>query len=235
MIHFWRFIMAIFEVFYQPGKVFSSLESRKAAWVAPLLLGVLFVVLTTFAVVHYIGMETILRQQLENTRLSPEQMQAAMSRANSPNQAYVTYAGAAVAGTLSVLLIAGLLTVFALMGSKEPKFSSNFSMVSLALFPYRLVVCAMTVLVLLAAPDRTVLDVSNMLATNVGAFMNKEGMSRGLYTLLSALDLLTFAEIGLMGYGFAKVNRTGIGFGLFSVLSLWAVYVLIRMGISLLF
>jgi Yip1 domain len=227
--------MAIFEVFYEPGKVFSSLENRKGAWVAPLLLGVLFLVLTTYAAVHYIGMETILRQQLENTRLSPEQMQVAMNRANSPNQVYVTYAGAVVAGCLSVALIAALLTVFALMGSKEPKFSTNFSMVALALFPYRLVVCAMTVLVLIAAPDRTVLDVSNLLATNVGAFLNKEGMSRGLYTLLSALDVLTFAEIGLMGYGFAKANRTGISFGLFSVLSLWAIYVLIRMGLSLLF
>jgi len=227
--------MALFEVFYQPGKVFSSLEGRKWAWVAPLLLGVLCLMLTTYVVVHYIGMETIIRQQLENTRLSPEQMQVAMNRANSPNQAYATYAGTVVAGALSVVLIAGLLTVFALMGSKEPKFSSNFSMVSLALFPYRLVVCVMTVLVLVAAPDRTVLDVSNLLATNVGAFMNKQGMSRGLYTLLSALDVLTFAEIGLMGYGFAKVNRTSIGFGVFSVLSLWAVYVLIRVGLSLLF
>jgi hypothetical protein len=227
--------MAIFEVFYQPGKVFLSLEKRKGAWVAPLLLGVLFMAVTAYAAIHYIGMETIVRQQLENTRLSPEQMQLAMSRANSPSQVYVTAGGTLVAGILSVLLIAALLTVFALMGSKEPKFSSNFSMVALALFPYRLVICLMTVLVLMSAPDRTVLDVSNLLATNVGAFMNKEGMSRGLYTLLSALDVLTFAEIGLMGYGFAKVNRTSIGFGLFSVVSLWAVYVLIRMGLSLLF
>jgi hypothetical protein len=227
--------MAIFQVFYEPGKVFSSLENRKWAWVAPLLLGVLFLSLTSYAVIHYLGMETIVRQQLENTRLSPEQMQQAMNRANSPNQPYVTFAGTVVAGALSVVLIAALLTVFALMGSKEPKFSSNFSMVALALLPYRLVICAMTVLVLIAAPDRTVLDVSNLLATNVGAFMNKEGMSRGLYTLLSALDVLTFAEIGLMGYGFAKVNRTSLGFGLFSVMSLWAVYVLIRIGLSLLF
>jgi hypothetical protein len=121
------------------------------------------------------------------------------------------------------------------VGSKQPKFSTNFSMVALALFPYRLVICLMTVLVLVASPDPGSLDVTNLLATNIGAFTNKETMSRGLYTLLSQLDILTFAEIGLLSYGFAKVNRTSISFGLFAVLSLWVVYVLIRMGLSLLF
>jgi hypothetical protein len=108
-------------------------------------------------------------------------------------------------------------------------------MVTLAYFPYTLVVCVMSVLVLLVAPDRSVLDVNNLLATNVGAFMNKDTMSSGLYTLLSSLDILSFAEIGLLSYGFAKVNRSSISFGLFAVLSLWFVWVLIRMGISFLF
>jgi hypothetical protein len=224
--------MAIFEIFYAPGKLFASLENRKAAWLAPLLLGALFLALTTWGVVHYIGMETVMRQQLENTRLTPEQMQLAMNRANSPGQVYATYAGTVIVGILSVLLIAGLLTVFALMGSKEPKFGTNFSAVALALLPYRVVICLMTLLVLVASPDRTTLDVTNLLATNLGAFMNKETTSKSLYTLLSQLDVLSFVEIGLMSYGFSKVNRTSLGFGLFSVISLWIIYVFIRVGVS---
>ncbi len=227
--------MGILEVFYQPGKLFGSLEKRRGAWVLPTILGVLLLLASTVTVVRFIGMDTIIRQQLQNTRLSPEQMQAALDRAHSPAQVYITYGSVIVAGVVSLLVIAGLLTVFAMLGSKEPKFGTNFSMVALAEFPYRLVVCAMTVLVVLAAPDRTTLDVSNLLATNAGAFVTKETMSRGLYTLLSALDILTFAEIGLLGYGFAKVNRTSVSFGLFAVLSLWIVYVLIRVGISALF
>lgn len=227
--------MGIFEVFYEPGKLFSSLEKRRAAWVLPLILGVLLLLGTSVAAIRIIGMDAIVRQQLQNTRLSPEQMQLALNRANSPAQLYITYGATVVLGTVSLLAIAGLLTLFALVGSRQPKFSTNFSMVTLAFFPYRLVICVMTVLVLLAAPDRNALDISNLLATNVGAFMNKEAMSKGLYTFLSALDVLTFAEIGLLSYGFAKVNRTSIGFGLFAVMSLWFVYVLIRMGFSVLF
>jgi hypothetical protein len=226
--------MGIFEVFYQPGKLFSSLENRRAAWVAPLILGLILTTVTSVMAIRLIGMETIFRQRLQNTQLTPEQMQTALDRANSPIVLYLSYASPVVVGLLVLLLIAGLLTIFALIGSKQPKFSTNFSMVTLAYFPYTLVVCLMTVLVLLAAPDRSVLDINNLLATNVGAFMDKDTMSKGLYALLSSVDVLSFAEIGLLSYGFAKVNRTSISFGLFSVLSLWFVYVLIKMGLSLL-
>jgi hypothetical protein len=227
--------MGIFEVFYQPGKLFSSLETRRAAWVAPLILGTLAIVVTQVAVVRRIGMETIIRQQLEGTRLSPEQLQTVMTAANTPAATYRTYAAGILVGPVSLLFIAGLLTLFALVGSKQPKYGTNFSMVTLAFFPYRLVVCLMTVLVLLTAPDPTVLDSGNLLATNVGAFMDKDTMSRGLYSFLSTLDILSFVEIGLLSYGFAKVNRTGISFGLFAVLSLWFVYMMIRVGVSFLF
>jgi hypothetical protein len=226
--------MGIFEVFYQPGKLFSSLENRRAAWAAPLILGLILTTVTTVMAIRLIGMETIIRQRLQNTQLSPEQMQNALNQANSPAILYLSYASPVVVGALALLLIAGLLTIFALIGSKQPKFSTNFSMVTLAYFPYTLVVCLMTVLVLLAAPDRSVLDINNLLATNVGAFMDKDTMSKGLYALLSSFDILSFAEIGLLSYGFAKVNRTSIPFGLFAVMSLWFVYVLIKMGLSLL-
>jgi hypothetical protein len=179
-------------------------------------------------------METIIRQRLQNSQLSPEQMQAALQRADSPAILYISYASPVVFGLLALLLIAGLLMIFALIGNKQPKFSTNFSMVTLAYFPYTLVVCVMTVLVLFAAPDRSVLDINNLLATNVGAFMDKDTTSKGLYALLSAFDVLTFVEIGLLSYGFAKVNRTSVSFGLFAVLSLWVVWVLIRIGLSLL-
>jgi hypothetical protein len=227
--------MAIFEVFYQPGKLFSTLEQRRAAWLLPMILGALLALATVAAAIHYIGMESIVRQRVEGTRLSPEQMQIAMSRALSPAQTYITYAGTVVVGVLAYLVIAGMLTVFALMSSKEPRFSTNLSMVTLAFLPYRFIVCLMALLVLIAAPDKTSLDATNLLATNVGAFVNKETMSRGLYALLSQIDVLTFTEIGLLSYGFSKVNRTSIGFGLMAVLTLWAIYVAFVVGASVLF
>ena len=171
--------MGIFEVFYQPGKLFESLKDRKFAWVLPLIVNIILLTGVTVVTLHFVGMETIIRQRLEGTRLSPEQMDLAMSRAQSPAQTYITYAGAAVGAPLTLLALAGLLSIFAMLSNRQPKFGAMFSMVTLAYLPYALVSGLMTTLVLLASPDRTSLDITNLLATNPAAFMDKATTGRG--------------------------------------------------------
>jgi hypothetical protein len=227
--------MAIFEVFYQPGKLFASLPERRYAWVLPLILGTLLLLGVTIAVVQLIGMETIVRQQIQNTRLSPEQMQAALARANSPVQLYITYTASVLGGVLVLVVIAGVLSLFAMMGSRQPPFGTMFSMVTLASLPYRLVICVMSLLVLFASPDRSSLDYSNMLATNVAAFMDKETTSKWLYSLMGSIDILSFFEIGLLAYGFSKLTKTSVFFGLVAVGTLWGVYVFAKVALSMLF
>ena len=226
---------ALVDVFFQPGTLFASLGERRGAWILPLLLNMILMVGTTALVIHYIGMETIVRQRLEQTRLSPEQMQVALSRAASPSQVYISYIGAGVGGAITMAVIAGVLFAFGLMTSKEPKYASMLAMVSLAFFPYFLVTGIMTALILLATPDRASLDVGNLIATNVGAYMNKEGMAKGLYSLLTSLDVLSFLEIGLLALGFSKLTRAGYFAGLGAVMGLWILYVSSKMAISLLF
>lgn len=227
--------MAILEVFYAPGKLFSTLEGRRGAWVLPLILTILLSLATNVFAIKKIGMESIVRQRVQSMNLSPEQMQQALDRANSPAQTYATYAATVVVLPLVLAVVAGLLMLFALVGSKQPRFGTNFSMVTLAYFPYVLVVCIMSVLVLMLAPDPTTLDSTNLLSTNVAAFIDKDTTSKGLYSLLTSMDVLSFVEIGLLSYGFSKVNRTSMSFALFSVLSLWFIYVLIRMGLAIIF
>ena len=228
--------MGIFEVFYQPGKLSPVWRNGRAAWVAPLLLGSAPASVTTVTAVRLIGMETIIRQQLQNTRLTPEQMQTALNQANSPAVLYVLTPAPVVVGLVALLLIAGLLTIFAMVGSKQPKFSTNFSMVTLAFFPYTAGdlpddgACAVS-------PRRIAvsLDINNLLATNVGAFVDKETMSKGLYTLLSRFDILTFCGDRSVVLWICEGESHQHFLWLFAVLSLWIVYVLIRMGLSFLF
>jgi hypothetical protein len=228
-------MMAIFEVFYQPGKLFASLPNRRGVWVLPLIVGMLLSLATTISAVHVIGMDTIVRQQIENQRnMSPEQMQQALNNANSPAIQYLIYGVVVLAGIFLPLIVSGGLSVFALMGNQQPKFGTMFSMVTLAYLPYTVIASLMTILVLLATTDTSVLDINNLLSTNVAAFMNKETTGKGLYAFLSSVDILSFFEIGLLGYGFSKVTKSSFFFGLFSVGSLWAVYVVVKVGLSLL-
>jgi hypothetical protein len=227
--------MGILEVFYQPGKLFSSLETRRAAWVLPLLITTVLTVATSYTAIQKIGMANIVRQQVEGLRLSPEQMQQAMDRATSPAQLYITEGATVIAVPFITLVIAGILTVFALIGSRQPKFGTNFSMVALAYLPYTLITAVMAILVVSIAPDPSTLDVNNLLSTNIGAFMDKDMTPKFLLSFLTSMDILVFGEIGFLAYGFSKVNRTSLGFGLVAIGLPWFIFILGRAGVRMLF
>jgi hypothetical protein len=228
--------MGILQVFYEPGKLFSSLEKRRAAWVLPLIVILLLSLASTLVAVNRIGMESIMRQQVENSsRLTPEQQQQQMNIANAPWIIYVVVGQVLIAVPIVILVMAGILTLFALIGSKQPKFSTNFSMVTFAYLPYSVLTAIMSILVVMIAQDPASLDIRNLLSTNVAAFMDKETTSKFLYSFLGSIDVLSFFEIGLLSYGFSKVNRTTMSFALGSVFFLWFIYVLGKSGLAILF
>jgi hypothetical protein len=228
-------MMSIFEVFYQPGKLFSSLAERRGAWVLPLLLNTLLLLAIGALVPHYIGRDNLMRQQLEGFNMTPEQKQTAIASAGSPARVYGGYVATAVSAPLIHAAIAGMLTIFGMMTSKAPKFGTMLSMVSLAFFPYWLVTASMTALILMMSPDPTTLDIRNLVATNVGAYMDKATLPKGIYSLLTSLDVLSFLEIGLLSLGFSKVTRSSIFAGFAAVGGLWVLYVSVKMLVSLLF
>jgi hypothetical protein len=226
---------ALFEVFYQPGKLFASLPERKGAWVLPLILNTLLLLAISALIPHFIGRENMMRQQMENFKLSPEQTQQAIAGASSPGRIYGGYVATAVFGPLIHVAIAGMLMIFGMMTSKAPKFGTMLSMVALAFFPYWLVSSLMTALVLMVTPDPTTLDIRNLIATNVAAYMDKSTLPKGLYSLLTSIDILSFVEIALLSLGFSKVTKTNLFFGFAAVGGIWILYVSVKMAISLLF
>jgi len=228
---------ALLEVFYAPGKLFASLPERSFAWVLPLIFTALIGVLGSWVVPHYIGRENIARQQMEMfaSRMSAEQMQLAISRANQPLQIYIGYASAAVAICIGMLIIAGILMAFGMMTKRAPGFGSMLAMVCLAFFPYLLVTTLMNWMTLALSPDPASLDFRNILATNVAAFMNKNETSKGLYSVMTSIDILSFVEICLLALGFSKLTKAKFGGGLAAILALWTVYVIVKMGFSMVF
>jgi hypothetical protein len=224
---------ALIEVFFQPGKVFAGLPERRAAWVAPLLVNTILLLISTAVTVNVMGMDLIMRQRLAGSSMSPEQMQLAMERAASPAALYFTYGAVLVAIPAVLMIIAGVLFAFGMMTSRAPKFGSMLAMVNLAFFPYYVVTVLMTTLVMIAAPDKSALDINNLLATNVGAFVSKSETSKGLYALYTSLDLLSFLEIGFLAFGFSKLTKAGFAAALGAVGTLWFLYVISKMALSL--
>ncbi len=224
---------SLIEVFFQPGKLFAELPERRAAWVVPLIANTILLVASTVFTVHVMGMDLIMRQRMASSSMNPEQMQKAMEQATTPFATYATYAAVAVFTPISMLVVAGALFAFGMMTSRSPKFGSMLAMVNISFFPYFLVTVLMTALVMAAAPDKTALDINNLLATNVAAFVNKSETSKGVYSLFTSLDLLSFIEIGLLSFGFSKLTKAGFAAGLGAVGGLWVLYVAAKMGMSL--
>lgn len=226
---------SLLEVFYQPGKLFEDLPNRRAAWVIPLIVATILIVASMYFTIHSIGMREIMRQRLATSGMSPEQMQQAMSRADSPIQEYVSYCAGAIGVTLTFLVLAGVLTAFAMMTSNTPKFGTMFSMVTLSFIPYYVVTAIMSTLIILATDDKSSLDINNIVATNVGAYVDRNTVSKGVYSLLGSLDILSFALIGLLAFGFSKLTRASVFFGIMAVGTVWAFYVIMKMGASMVF
>jgi hypothetical protein len=181
------------------------------------------------------GFISIVRQQLSAIHMSAQNMQIALARANTPVRLYLSYAQTAFAIVLGALLISGILKALSLMTGRSPNFGAMLSMVSLAQFPYYLVVLLMTTLILTVSPDPGSLNVRNLIATNPAAYMDKEAMAPGLYSLLESVDLLSFAEMILLSFGFGKLTRSGFFGGVAAVFGMWIVYVSCKMALSLLF
>jgi len=226
-------MMTLIDVFFQPGKLFSSLPERRAAWVLPMVINVILVLASTAVTINVLGMDLIMRQRLAGSSMSADQMAQAMKNGTSPAAVYITYAAVLFFSPIFMLIVSGILFAFGMMTSRAPKFGSMFAMVNLAFFPYILITVLMTSLVIIVAPDKTALDVNNILATNVAAFVSKSETSKGLYALYSSLDILSFMELGFMSYAFSKLTKAGFFAGLGAVGGMWILYVFCKMALSL--
>lgn len=226
---------ALFEVFYQPGKLFESLPERRRVWVIPMLVGIILIVGITALSIQTIGMREIMRQRFATSGMSPEQMQQALSSADKPAQIYISYAAVAIGIPLSLLVIAGVLTAFGMMTSRGPKFGDMFSMVTLSFVPYWVVTTLMSAFILLLVDDKSSLDINNLIATNAAAYVDSNSVSKGMYSILGSLDLLSFGLISLLAFGFSKLTRAGLFFGFLAIGSLWLFYVVMKMGASIIF
>ncbi|HVW11059.1 MAG TPA: hypothetical protein VHC90_20885 [Bryobacteraceae bacterium] len=222
----------LIEVFTEPGTLFTSLPERRAPWVLPMIADALLLFASSAVTIHTLGMELIVRQRLANSNMSPEQMQQAIERATSPAATWISYCAVLLGAPLFLMVAAGALFAFGLMTKRAPKYSNMLAMVCLAFFPYFLVTVIMTIIVVVAAPDKSALDLSNLLATNVGAFVSRSETSKGMYALFSSLDILSFLEIGFLSFGFSKLTKSGFFGGLGAVGSLWILYVLSKMALS---
>lgn len=229
----------LIEIFFSPGKVFDRVRER--SMFLPAVLAVLVVSALFFTVlVNLVGMETIARKQIESNprmtaNMTPEQMDQAIRAADTPARKAIGYC-ISVIGPLIVLLVVAGVTLGGLSAAgAKVNYLQVLGATSYAWLPYSLLNLIMSTIILFVTPDRDSLDFRNLIATNVGAFLDKETTGKAILSIANSIDVISFALIAFLSYGYSKVSRLSFTTCLMIVVGMWAIYVLGKAGVSAMF
>lgn len=224
-------------VFFTPKETFASIAQRPS-WVLPVVVMTVLGMGVGFALNQRVNWRDVASKRIEESsrasQLSPEQkeQQLAMSEKISPAIAYCI--GAFVPILLAVIVGGVMLGAFNLLGGANANFKVSMGIVAHAYF-VSIISSLLFVLILYLRPPGTV-DLENPVAANVAAFL-PDGTAKWLVTLGTAIDLFSFWIMTLIAIGFAAFNpkklKFGSAFGI--VLSVWAVYEVIRVGFAFIF
>ena len=149
-----------------------------------------------------------------------------MSAKISPPVAYVF---GVVGPIVGVLIVAGvMLLAYTLIGGANANFSVSMGIVSHA-FVVSVLGSLLLILILYLKPPGTV-DLDNPVATNVGAFL-PESTPKALMSLGKSIDVFSLWSLLLISVGFTAFNAKKLKGKSFAIaISIWAIYVAIKMG-----
>lgn len=224
-------------VFFSPKATFEDIV-RKPSWVLPVVLQTLFSIAVIFAMSQRINWHDFILQQIEKSpqaaQLTAEQKEQ-RAEAGAKFAPVITYAILVVVPICAVLVITlAMWVAYNLLAGANATFGTSFAITAHALLT-GLVTSVLFILVLYLKPYGTV-DLENPVATNVGAFLPDE-TAKWLATLGKSIDIISFWTLILLAIGFAATNPKKLkGAKAFSIaLSVWAVYVVLRVGWAFIF
>lgn len=222
-------------VFFSPGEAFDDI-ARKPNFLAPLIVGILATVAFSEVMLAKIGMDRIIRAQIEQSgrasSMTPDQIDQAVAQ-GAKFGTIITHLIGLVAVPIVLIIIAaiGLGIVNLIFGSKT-KFSTAFSVTCYANFIGVLGTILGIVMMLFGDPEH--FNANTPVPTSLGFFMDQAHTSKPLFAAATSLDLFTFWFMVVLGIGFAATTerKTKPLSVFFVFLGLWVLYVLAKVGIA---
>jgi hypothetical protein len=136
---------------------------------------------------------------------------------------------------IAFLILAGIfLLAFVLMGATLT-YKKALAVTFWAMAPPAIILTLLAIVFMLVKePDSLdVIDISKNVASNPAVAVD-EKTNPLLHSLLARIDLFSFWTIYLLTLGFATVSGTRLGKAATVILVLWGLYVVIRVGFSVL-
>ncbi len=220
-------------VFFEPSKTFVDID-RRPTWFGIFVILSILTIPFTYTLLTRIDPGAAIRQRLETSGASAEQIEQQVKAASAITQSPLyKYGMTAVApvGTLVVyLILAGVfLLLFIIMGVSLT-FKKSLAVTFWGCAPPAIISMILAT-ILMYVKDPSTIDPQHLVMSNLGPLVDAK-TNPALNSLLSSIDLFSFWTIVLLAIGFAAVSakRLTTGKAATGILVLWAIYVLGKMG-----
>jgi hypothetical protein len=227
----------IFGVLFSPKPTFESIV-RKPSWVLPLILIAVVSVGIVFTFSQRVGWRNfMIRQDQQNSRTQKqmesmtEEQRENMINTQTKVAPIFAYVGVVIGPFIAAVVVgAVLMLAFNLIYGTKIGFVPSLAIVSYAWVPG--ILGALLGILILFLKDPSTVDLEHLVASNGGAFLADDS-AKWLVTLLTAVDLFAFWNMILMAFGFSATDPKKLSFGkaLGTVVSVWLIYVIVKVGL----
>ena len=227
---------ALAGVFFSPAQTFPRIVKRPLWFsLVPILVVSVFSLVAGVLLFQRADMKELIREKItENPRaseLSSDQIDQ-QAEISAKIAAAVTYASP-VATALFVALLACIFWLVLLAFGESISFGGSFQATAWAFLPS--VLGSLLFIVVLFVKNPSDLNLDNPIFTNPAAFFDKDAIAKPLYALLQGLDLFKAWIIALLSFALAAAAKTKASKTATAVVVLYAVWVLIKVGLAAIF
>jgi len=231
---------SLLRIFYAPGEVFAEIP-EKSRWYLPFFSALILSCLASALIVNSIGMENLVRRQLQSQprlveQLGEEKIEEIARQANAPARQVSAYVSSVLGVGVIILVVSVILSALLVLTGAGVGFRNVLSVTAYSYFAYYSVLLILFALTLFIIRDKESIDPDNMLLSHAGAFLDRATTNRALFSIATSLDIFSFGLLFLMALGLSKVSdRLTLARSATVVVGVWTAYVAAKAGISLLF
>ena len=224
-------------LYVSPGTEFVSILRQRSFW-APLVALVVLNIAFTAVWLQKVDRREFMRARIEESPRADQIPPGQMEQIVETQAGFLHlwgWGGALLAAPVIVFGLAGLfLFVYRFFYEGQLTFGHSAAVVGWSFFAVGLVQTPLMLLTLFLKGDWTI-PPQNALEANLGMLLDRETTAKPLHALASSLDLFSFWTMFLLSAGYAVATRRPTASAAWGVVTMWGLYVLAKMGFSLLF
>ncbi len=222
-------INRIINIFLSPKEAFESID-RKPDWIAPLIILIVFSMMSVVLIWPYIKeakineQEATIERMKEQRNLSDSDLETMRDRMDSPILKYVVYGLAPISPILMMLFLAGLFHFSSIPFGGEGTYGKAFAMIC---YSWMISLLWSIIFVLLALTQHRI-DITASLN-----FLVSDSDSI-LYHLLTKLDLFRIWQLVVIAIGLSVIEKIDTKKSSTVVFGWWIIWIIISVGFTVL-